>query len=202
MDIWASYGWLCRSQWVSEADPPELVEPEAKQKHCNEQTYKRLRGAPSRACATVIPRAETSASVGVRGNAATNKPETLVQQDSGTEKKNRNKVADEREISMDYVAIPASYEPPGFEPTPPELQAGWLSTIAPRRCAKRGRREACRRRRRLHARRRASNLCSPGRSTRALPVYYADDVKNKRHQTHHYTLPGTYGRQKWAHYRR
>ena len=37
---------------------------------------------------------------------------------------------------MDDVAIPASYEPPGFEPTPRELQAGWLSTIAPRRCAK------------------------------------------------------------------
>ena len=33
---------------------------------------------------------------------------------------------------MDYVAIPASHEPPGFEPTPRELLAGWLSTIAPR----------------------------------------------------------------------
>ena len=55
----------------------------AEQKHCNEQTYKRLRGAPSRACVTVIiiPRAETSANVGARGNAATNKPVTLVQQD-------------------------------------------------------------------------------------------------------------------------
>ena len=92
-------------------------------------------------------------------------------------RKNRSKVADEREISMDYVAIPASYEPPGFEPTPRELQAGWLSTIAPRRCAKRGRREACRRCRRLHAWRRASNLRSPGRSTRAyIYIYYADDV--------------------------
>ena len=37
------------------------------------------------------------------------------------QKKNRNKVADGREISMDYVAIPASHEPPGFEPTPREL---------------------------------------------------------------------------------
>ena len=36
-------------------------------------------------------------------------------------KKNSNKVADGREISMDYVAIPASHEPPGFEPTPREL---------------------------------------------------------------------------------
>ena len=77
---------------------------------------------------------------------------------------------------MNYVALPASHEPPGFEPTPRELQAGWLSTIAPRRCAKRGGREACRRRRRLHAWRRASNLRPPGRSTRALPVYYATDV--------------------------
>ena len=77
---------------------------------------------------------------------------------------------------MDYVAIPASYEPPRFEPTPRELKAGWLSTIAPRRCAKRGRQEGCRRRRRLHAWRQASNLRSPGRSTRALPVYYAADV--------------------------
>ena len=53
--------------------------------------------------------------------------------------KNREerKVVDEREISMDYVAIPASYEHPGFEPTPRLLQAGWLSTIARRRCAKR-----------------------------------------------------------------
>ena len=32
---------------------------------------------------------------------------------------------------MDYVAIPASYERPGFEPTLWVLQAGWLSTIAP-----------------------------------------------------------------------
>ena len=39
-------------------------------------------------------------------------------------------MVDEREISMDYVAIPASYEHPGFEPTPRLLQAGWLSTIA------------------------------------------------------------------------
>ena len=83
------------------------------QKHCNEQTYKRLRGAPSRASAAVIPCAETSANVGVRGNAATNKPVTLVQQDSGIGKKNSNKVAAEREISMDYVAIPASHEPQG-----------------------------------------------------------------------------------------
>ena len=46
--------------------------------------------------------------------------------------KNRveRKVVDEREISMDYVAIPASYEHPGFEPTPRLLQDGWLSTIA------------------------------------------------------------------------
>ena len=66
-------------------------------------------------------------------------------------RKDRNKVADGREISMDYVAIPASHEPQGFEPTPRELQAGWLSIIAPRRCAKRGGGEACRRRRRLHA---------------------------------------------------
>ena len=86
MDIWAAYGWLCRSQWVSEADPPELVEPEAEQKHCNEQTYRRLRGAPSRAGAAVIPCAKTSANVGVRGNAATNKLVTLVQQDPGIEK--------------------------------------------------------------------------------------------------------------------
>ena len=107
MDIQASYGRLRRSQWVSEADPPKLVEPEAQQKHCNEQTYKRLRGDPSRACAAVIPRAETSANVGVRGNTTTNKPVTLVQQDPGIEK-NRNKVADGREISMDYVAILAS----------------------------------------------------------------------------------------------
>ena len=82
---------------------------------------------------------------------------------------------------MDYVAIPASYEHPGFEPTPRELQAGWLSTIALRRCTKRGRREACRRRRRLHARRRASNLRSPGRGTRALPLCYADDMQCNRH---------------------
>ena len=100
--------------------PPKRVEPGAEQKHCNEQTYNRLRGAPSRACAAVIPRAETSANVGVRGNAATNKPITLVQQDPGKEK-NCNKVADRREISMDYAAIPACYEPPGFEPTPKEL---------------------------------------------------------------------------------
>ena len=46
-------------------------------------------------------------------------------------RKNREerKVVDEREISMDYVAIPASYEHRGFEPTPRLLQAGWLSTI-------------------------------------------------------------------------
>ena len=31
---------------------------------------------------------------------------------------------------MDYVAISASYEHPGFELTPRVLQAGWLSTIA------------------------------------------------------------------------
>ena len=69
----------------------------------------------------------------------------------------------------------------------------WQSTIAPRRCAKRGRREACRRRSRLHAQRRASNLRSRGQSTRALPVCYANDVKYNRHSTHHFTLPGTYG---------
>ena len=195
MDIWASYGWLCRSQWVSEADPPELVEPEAEQKHCNEQTYKRLRGAPSHASAAVIPCAKNECQRGCsrkRRNEQTSHSRAA----GPRNRKNTNKVVDGREISMDYVAIPASYEPPGFEPTPRELQAGWLSTIAPRRCAKRGRRKACRRRRRLHAQRRASNLRSPGRSTRALPVCYADDVKYNRHSTHHYILPGTYGRQK------
>ena len=45
-----------------------------------------------------------------------------------------NKVADGREISMDCVAKPTRYEPPGFEPTPREPRAGWLSTIVPRRC--------------------------------------------------------------------
>ena len=112
------------------------------------------------------------------------------------------KVVDEREISMDYVAIPASYEHPGFQPTPWVLQVGWLSTIPPRRSTKRGCREACRRRRRLHARRRASNLRSPGRGTRALPVCYADDMQCNRHQTHHYTPPRTHGRLKCAHHRR
>ena len=77
---------------------------------------------------------------------------------------------------MDYVAIPASREPPGFEPTPMELYAGWLSTIAPQRCDNKGGKEASRRRRRLHAWRQASNLRPPGRSTRALPVCYATDV--------------------------
>ena len=131
MDIWASYGWLRRSQWVSEADPPKLVEPEEEQKHCNEQTYKRLRGAPSRASATVIPCAKTSANVGVRGNAAMNKPVSPVQCDPDRKNSKERKVVDEREISMDYVAIPASYEHPGFEPTPRLIQAGWLCTIAP-----------------------------------------------------------------------
>ena len=47
-------------------------------------------------------------------------------------RKNREerKVVDGREISMDYVAIPASYEHPGVEPTPKVLHAGWLSTMA------------------------------------------------------------------------
>ena len=39
-------------------------------------------------------------------------------------------MVDERGISMDYVAIPASYEHPAIELTPMLLQAGWLSTIA------------------------------------------------------------------------
>ena len=86
MDIWAAYGWLCRSQWVSEADPPEFVQPGAEQKHCFEQTYKRLRGAPSRASAAVIPCATKSANVGVCGNAATSKPVTLVRKDAAIEK--------------------------------------------------------------------------------------------------------------------
>ena len=129
MDIRASYGWLCRSQRVSEADPPKLVKPEDVQKHCNEQTYKRLRGAPSRVSAAVIPSAKTSANAGVRGNAATNKPVSPVQSDPGRKNRKERKVVDEREISTDYVAIPASYEHPGFEPTPRLLQAGWLSTI-------------------------------------------------------------------------
>ena len=129
MDIWASYGWLCRSQWVSEANPPKLVKPEDVQKHCNEQTYKRLSGAPSRANAAVIPYAKTSANAGVRGNAATNKPVSPAQCDPGRKNREERKVVDEREISMDYVAIPASYEHPGIEPTPKLLQAGWLSTM-------------------------------------------------------------------------
>ena len=91
-------------------------------------------------------------------------------------RKNRNKVADGREISMDCVAIPACYEPPGFDPTPWELKAGWLCTIVPRRCAIKGGKEAGRRRHHLHAWQRASNLRPPGRSTRALPVYYATDA--------------------------
>ena len=66
--------------------PPKLVEPKEEQKHCNEQTYKRLRGAPSRASAAVIPCAKTSANVGVRGNAATNKPVSPVQHDPGRKK--------------------------------------------------------------------------------------------------------------------
>ena len=186
MDIWASYGWLCRSQWVGEADPPKLVKPKEVQKHGNEQTYKRLRGAASRVTAAVIPCAKTSANAGVRGNAPTNKPVDPVQSDPGRKNRKERKVVDEREISMDHAAIPASYEHPEFEPTPRLLQAGWLSTIALRRCTKRGCIEACRRRRRLHARRRASNLRSPGRGTRALPVCYADDMQCNRHQTHHY----------------
>ena len=35
---------------------------------------------------------------------------------------------------MDCVAKPTRYEPPGFEPTPREPRARWLSTIVPRRC--------------------------------------------------------------------
>ena len=35
---------------------------------------------------------------------------------------------------MDCAAKPTRYEPPGFEPTPGEPRAGWLSTIVPRRC--------------------------------------------------------------------
>ena len=37
---------------------------------------------------------------------------------------------------MDCVAKPACYEPTGFDPTPRELKASWLSTIAPRQCVK------------------------------------------------------------------
>ena len=106
-----------------------------------------------------------------------------------------NKVADRREISMDCVAKPTRYEPPGFKPTPREPRAGWLSTIVPRRC--------------VHYRAflltpvsvplecsaqlrkaregppaplspsRASNLRPPGRSPRALPKGYATDVAEK-----------------------
>ena len=83
--------WLVMpSQWVSEVDPPKLVEPEGEQKHCNQQTYKCLRGAPSRASAAVIPRAKTSANVGVRGNAATNKPVGPVQYDLDRKKIEKN----------------------------------------------------------------------------------------------------------------
>ena len=106
-----------------------------------------------------------------------------------------NKVADRREISMDCVAKPTHYEPPGFKPTPREPRAGWLSTIVPRQC--------------VHYRafllaptsvplecsaqsrkaregplaplspRRVSNLRPPGRSPRALLVCYATDVVEK-----------------------
>ena len=68
----------------------------------------------------------TSANMFDRGNAATNKRDILVQQDSGIEKIDKRK-------------------------------------------------ESCRRRR-VHAGQRASNLRPPGRSTRALPIYYATDV--------------------------
>jgi hypothetical protein len=44
-------------------------------------------GAPSRACAVAVPRARTSANIVGRGNTATNKPITPVQQDPGMERK-------------------------------------------------------------------------------------------------------------------
>ena len=37
---------------------------------------------------------------------------------------------------MDCVAKPARYEPLGFDPTPREPKARWLSTIVPQRCVK------------------------------------------------------------------
>ena len=101
MDKWTKYGWLWRGRWVNEVSGS-------------------VRGAPSRACAALIPCAETSANVGVRGNAATNKPIALVQRDSGIEKIVTRWPTRGRFL-WTMPPYPPVTKPRGFESTPREL---------------------------------------------------------------------------------
>ena len=77
---------------------------------------------------------------------------------------------------MDYVATHQSRAPRMETYHPGTLGRVAVHYSATTMCRKESGKDACRRRRRLHAWRRASNLRPPGRSTRALAIYYATDV--------------------------